>query len=171
MWKEYITRLGLKSDYFHQDLPYFNFEQTRISLCAQNPEILSEKGTGGILWEKAWCLECGHFSVRFGCSFMVFNMQNSFSFLIGSEGNNSYLTELLGRYRRLQQRLASSRCSINEMSLSSFRLSSSAPCKHPQELVPKKSGSQPILCSLLTLHIHKIIIFPQFQLQVLVRLS
>ena len=45
MWKEYITRLGVKSDYFHQDLSSFNFEQTRISLCALNPEISSEKGT------------------------------------------------------------------------------------------------------------------------------
>lgn len=47
MWKEYITMLGIKSDYFHQTLPYFNFEQTRISLCAQNPEILSEKELRG----------------------------------------------------------------------------------------------------------------------------
>ena len=31
MWKEYITRPGIKSDYFRQDLAYFNPEQTRIS--------------------------------------------------------------------------------------------------------------------------------------------
>lgn len=49
MWKEYITRPDIKSDYFHQDLAYFSFEQTRISFVLRILKSCVKKELRGIL--------------------------------------------------------------------------------------------------------------------------